>query len=171
MRKVTFIINDLEWMRKYYKLSDKQFNDTFADEKPFKCIYTLYGEGKKFPDKYELTDYDGNKIHMDDLNGYQKGVILNDCWAYFTGGKYHSDTKEPCGVIEIKEEDVKKFYRVEVIYCASLKMKSGNSYIDYMVEKPNVTTEHYPMKDVHKAWFESPVEAENYLQKCLPELP
>jgi len=41
---------------------------------------------------------------MDELNGYQKGVVLNDCHAYFTGGKYHSDTKEPCGVVEIKEE-------------------------------------------------------------------
>lgn len=171
MRKVTFIINDLKWMRKFYKLSDEQFNDMFKNQKPFKCIYTLYGEGNKSPDRYELTDYDGNNININDLNGYQRGVVLNDCMAYFTGGKYTNNGKEPCGVIEIKEEDIKKFYRVEVVYCAFLKMKSGNSYIDYRPEKPDSTTENLPMKDIHKAWFEDPVEAENYLQKCLSELP
>lgn len=103
MRKVIFIINDLEWFRKFYKMSDVRFKDIFAEQESFKCIYTLYGEGGKCPDRYELTDFDGNKININDLNGYQKGVVLNDCWAYFTGRKYHSDTKEPCGVVEIKE--------------------------------------------------------------------
>lgn len=105
MRKVTFIINDLEWMRKYYKLTEEQFTEMFKDQQAFKCIYTIYGEGN-IADRYELTDYDGNKIHLDELNGYQKGVVLNDCYAYFTGGKYHSDTNEPCGVVEIKGEIV-----------------------------------------------------------------
>lgn len=103
MRKVTFIINDLKWMRKYYKLTEEQFAEMFKDQESFKCIYTLYGKGKMV-DRYELTDYDGNKVHMDELNGYQKGVVLNDCYAYFTGGEYHSGTKEPCGVVEIREE-------------------------------------------------------------------
>ena len=102
MRKVIFTINDLEWMRKYYKLTEEQFSEMFKDQESFKCIYTLYGEGK-IVDRYELTDYDGNKIHMDELNGYQKGVVLNDCYAYFVGGKYHSDTKEPCGAIDIQD--------------------------------------------------------------------
>lgn len=106
MRKVTFIINDLEWFRKFYKMSDVQFNDIFGNEKPFKCIYVLYGEGNKILERYELTDLDGNKIHRDELNGYQKGVVLNDCCAYFTDGKYHSDTGEPCRVVDIKEEEV-----------------------------------------------------------------
>ena len=104
MRKVTFTINDLEWFRKFYKMSDAQFKDIFADQESFKCIYTLYGEGKKYPSKYELTDFDGNKISINDLNGYQKGVVLNDCWAYFMGKKYYSDTKEPYGVVDIKEK-------------------------------------------------------------------
>lgn len=70
MRKITFIINDLEWFRKYYKISDSQFDDIFGNEKSFKCIYILYGEGKKIPERYELTDFDGNKINLDELNGY-----------------------------------------------------------------------------------------------------
>lgn len=38
------------------------------------------------------------------LNGYEKGVVLNDCYAYFTGGNYHSNASQPCGVVEIVEE-------------------------------------------------------------------
>lgn len=105
MRKVIFTVNDLEWMQKYYKLTEEQFEEMFKDQETFKCIYTLYGEGKQV-DGYTLTDYDGNKICLNDLNRYHKGVVLNDCYAYFTGGKYHSDTKEPCGVVDIKEEEV-----------------------------------------------------------------
>ena len=103
MRKVIFKIDDLEWFRQYYKLSEEQFSDIFSDQQPFKCIYILYGEGQQV-DRYELTDYTGNNIYLNDLNGYQKGVILNDCYVYFTGGKYHSDTEGPCGVVDIKEE-------------------------------------------------------------------
>lgn len=49
---------------------------------------------------------DGNKININDLNGYEKGVVLNDCYTYFVGGKYHSNADHPCGVVEIIEEEV-----------------------------------------------------------------
>lgn len=104
-RKVAFIINDLEYFRKHYNLTDEQFNDMFADQKPFKAIYTLIGNGKTV-DRYTLTDANGNKLHMDDLNGYERGVVLNDCYAYFAGGKYSDNGTEPCGVIEIQEETI-----------------------------------------------------------------
>jgi len=169
MRKVTFKIDDLAFFKKHYNLTDEQMQDIFSDKESFKVIYTLIGERKNI-DKYELMDYAGNKISINDLNGYEKGVVLNDCCAYFTGGKYHSNAKVPCGVVDIKEEEVKKFYRVEIVYTASLGLKSGNSFIDYLAQKPESTTEHFPMKDLHKAWFENPVEAEEYRQKCLLEL-
>jgi len=102
MRKVTFYIDDLKWFRKSYNLTDKQMEDFFSDTSSFKVIYTLYGDGNN-ADRYVLTDYDGNKVDINSLNGYQKGVILNDCWAYFTGGKYCNDGKEPCGVMRIEE--------------------------------------------------------------------
>lgn len=104
MRKVTFYIDDLEWFRKSYNLSDKQMEDFFSDTSSFKVIYTLYGEGNK-ADRYTLTDYEGNKVDINSLNGYQKGVIINDCWAYFVGRSYHCDGKEPCGVMRIEEEN------------------------------------------------------------------
>ena len=62
-------------------------------------------EGKN-PDKYELTDYHGNKVSLNSLNGYQKGVVLNDCMAYFTGGEYHGDYNAPHGVIKIEEKEI-----------------------------------------------------------------
>lgn len=107
MRKVIFTIDDLAWMQKHYNLTEEQKQDIFGDKESFKVIYTLYGEGKNI-DRYTLTDHNGNKINLNDLNGYQRGVVLNDCMVYFTGGKYHSDTKEPCGVVDIREEEVEE---------------------------------------------------------------
>lgn len=53
-----------------------------------------------------LNCLNGNKITLDSLNGYQKGVVLNDCMAYFTGGTYHKNSDEPCGVIKIEEKEI-----------------------------------------------------------------
>lgn len=105
MRKVVFQIDDIEFFKRKFNLSDNQITEIFGDKESFKVIYTIIGKGKN-PDKYELTDYDGNKIPLDSLNGYQKGVVLNDCMAYFTGGKYHSEFDEPCGVVKIEEKEI-----------------------------------------------------------------
>ena len=53
-----------------------------------------------------MTGHIENKININDLNGYEKGVVLNDCYAYSTGGKYHCNADKPCGVAEIIEEEV-----------------------------------------------------------------
>lgn len=107
MRKVTFIIDDLEFFKRRYGLTSEGLQKIFSDKESFKVIYTLYGDGKNVQ-WYKLTDHNGNKIHLDYLNGYQKGVVLNDCKAYFTGGKYHSNSDVPCGVIDIKEEETEE---------------------------------------------------------------
>lgn len=106
MRKVIFKIDDKEYFRR--ELEKVNVPNDIKEEilnsvKSFKSIYTLYGVGNNV-DRYELTDYDGNKININDLNGYEKGVVLNDCYAYFTGGNYHSNASQPCGVVEIVEE-------------------------------------------------------------------
>ena len=105
MRKVVFTIDDIEFFRRKFKLSDKQMAEFFGDQDSFKVIYTIVGEGKR-PDTYELTDYDGNKIDRQSLNGYQRGIIINDCIAYFTGASYHENDDEPCGVIKIEEKEI-----------------------------------------------------------------
>lgn len=107
MRKVIFKIDDQEYFRKEFEkegCTESQTEDILKELKNFKAIYTLYGEEKQV-DRYELTDYDGNQININDLNGYEKGVILNDCYAYFVGGKYHSNADKPCGVVGIIEEE------------------------------------------------------------------
>lgn len=128
MRKVIFTIDDLAWMQKHYSLTDEQMKDIFKDKKSFKVVYTLYGEGKNI-DRYDLTDYDEIKINLDELNGYEKGVVLNDCCAYFTDGKYHSDTKEPCGVVDI--QDMEKI--TEHTYGRSAYMKLKLNEKEYEV--------------------------------------
>lgn len=107
MRKVVFTIDDIEYFKQTFKLPDEQFAEIFKDKDSFKAVYTLTGNGN-VPDKYDLTDYNGNKIFANSLNGYQRGVILNDCVAYFTGGKYFNDAYEPCGVVKIKEIVINK---------------------------------------------------------------
>lgn len=103
MRKVIFTIDDIGYFKKKWSyLTEKQKDNLFRNQESFKAIYTLMGHGKQI-DKYKLTDFSGNKISIDDLNGYQRGAILGDCISYFEGGKYHSDSDEPCGVIKIEE--------------------------------------------------------------------
>ena len=100
MRKVIFKIDDKEYFRR--ELEKENVPNDIKEEilnsvKGFKSIYTLYGNEKQV-DRYELN--------INDLNGYEKGVVLNDCYAYFTGGKYHSNASQPCGVVWILEEEV-----------------------------------------------------------------
>lgn len=107
MRKVIFKIDDKEYFKRDLKrqnCTEEQTEDILKELNNFKAIYTLYGN-KKQVDRYELTDYDGNKININDLNGYEKGVVLNDCYAYFVGEKYCFDSDKPCGVVGILEEE------------------------------------------------------------------
>lgn len=105
MRKVTFYIDDLEYFRKAYNLTDEQMKNIFPDKDSFKIIYTVFGEGR-YIDRSILTDYNGQKIDRNTLNGFQRGIILNDCLAYFEGGRYANNANEPCGVVRIVEENV-----------------------------------------------------------------
>ena len=105
MRKVVFVIDDIEYFRRSLQkqnVTEESQNEILKGFNDFKAIYTLYGE-ENTVDRYELTDFDGNKININELNGYQRGVVLNDCMAYFSGCKYHSNATDPCGVVEITE--------------------------------------------------------------------
>ena len=109
MRKVTFIIDDEQYFRKEFKrqnpqLTENQIDDILSDTVSFKAVLTLYGEGKIL-NRYELTDENGNQMSINDLNGYQKGVIINDCYAYFEGKSYFNNNDQPCGVIKIIDEE------------------------------------------------------------------
>lgn len=103
MRKVIFTIDDLEYFKCLY--GEQFITGFFGDAESFRAIYTLIGEGNT-PDRSFLTDFSGNKIPRDTLDGYQKGVVLNDCYAYFTGGSYANHGSSPCGVIKIEEQQL-----------------------------------------------------------------
>ncbi len=110
MRKVTFYIDDDQYFRSQFKkenpnLTDAEIEKIMENTTPFRVIYSIIGDGKT-ADRYELTDYNGNKINFNDLNGYQRGVVLNDCMAHFVGGKYHDNADHPCGVVRIVESDI-----------------------------------------------------------------
>ena len=109
MRKVTFIIDDEQYFRNEFKrqnpqLTENQIDDILSDIVSFKAVLTLYGEGKSL-DRYELTDENGNQMNINNLNGYQKGVIINDCYAYFERKSYFNNSEQPCGVIKIIDEE------------------------------------------------------------------
>ena len=109
MRKVTFIIDDEQYFRNEFKrqnpqLTENQIDDILSDIVSFKAVLTLYGECKSL-DRYELTDENGNQMNINNLNGYQKGVIINDCYAYFERKSYFNNSEQPCGVIKIIDEE------------------------------------------------------------------
>lgn len=107
MRKVTFHIDDAQYFKGQFKkenpnLTDEEINSILCGQNPFRVIYSLFGDEKTI-DHYELTDYDGKKININNLNGFQRGVILSDCIAYFMGGNFHYNKDHPCGVVHIEE--------------------------------------------------------------------
>lgn len=106
-RKVKYYIDDLKWFQLFYKFTEQQMEEIFKDKDSFKVILILIGK-EKYVDRYELTDYDGNKISRNSLNGYQRGIILNDCYAHFGGGKYSNGLESPCGVVKVIEEEIEE---------------------------------------------------------------
>lgn len=105
MRKVRFLIDDMKFFKKAYRLSTQEIAGIFADMKSFRAIFTLYGEGTHV-DKYKLTDYNGNLMSLNTLNMYEKDIILSDCYAYFEGRKFKNKEKMPCGVIGIEDKNI-----------------------------------------------------------------
>lgn len=100
-KKIKYIIDDLEYFRrelsKQCKPEEVETIINSMGKPSFKAVYTLFGIGDNFPDRYELTNENGDKININDLNGYQKGVVLNDCFRHYMG----DITEMPTGCIEI----------------------------------------------------------------------
>lgn len=103
MRKVTYIIDDLEYFRELYKGVDN-LEEILKAVTPFRCEYTLIGD--EYERKYLLLDAEGNKLNINDLNGYQKGVVLTDCQRHFQRKPLESATEMPTGCVSIVEAEV-----------------------------------------------------------------
>lgn len=105
MRIMTFEINVNEWMKRHYNLTETEMNEWFHDMNNFRCTYILSGNGN-LPDHYELLDENGNYLNINDCNGFQKGVVLNDCFNYFVCCQKDIEANPPCGVLKIYNTDV-----------------------------------------------------------------
>ena len=101
MRRVTYYINDHEYMKKDWADKVDDIESILSGlPAPFACIYTLSGdEDSAFFDHYELKDVLGNKMDINSLNGYQRGVILCNAQRHYAG----CDT-DMFGIMCFKEE-------------------------------------------------------------------
>ena len=105
MRKIIFRIDDYKYFK---KLFDSKFPESPKEQTEkalpcldscFKATFILTGDVR--PDKYELLNENREKLNINSLSGYQKCIVIGDCYRYFEG-----QTKEPCGVVDIKEETI-----------------------------------------------------------------
>lgn len=103
MRKVTYIIDD---EKGFNKILNGKKHDI---EEYLKLIYTLTQEGSDI--RYTLTDFNGNSININSLNGYQS-MYTNECFNAFTKDTKISDKYKD--FIEIKENVIIKDYDIEV---------------------------------------------------------
>ncbi len=93
--KMTFYINDVETFKRIHPEVD------FSDLDPFICTYVLIGYKNHLPERYELYATDGSKLNINDLNGYQRAIILGDCVRYFEG----KPSKYECNMFESVSEE------------------------------------------------------------------
>lgn len=105
MRKVRYYVNDDEYVRDILKYP-KDICDLMNPS--FKVIFTIWGyeENENTPNKSRITDWNGNKIHRNDLNGYERGVVLAGCYRHFEGTELPCDMNNLWGVVKIEEERI-----------------------------------------------------------------
>lgn len=103
--KMEFIINDMEYFKEKWRnegMAECQI-EKIATVFPssFRAVYTL--EKKENGIIYKLQNENGNTIKLSSLNGYEKNVVIDDCFDYFMAYVANSPRKlKPCGVREIK---------------------------------------------------------------------
>lgn len=103
MRKVIFTINDDLYLRddlkrQNPKITQEQIDNIMVNLPCFRAVFTLYGsERSHLADHYELLTESG-ETNVNKLNGYQRGIVINECYQYFEG-----KINNPFGVIKIEE--------------------------------------------------------------------
>ncbi len=74
MQEKTFIIDDKKGFEGYSLLKDNFFQVKYILRKDAKGI------------SYQLYDFNGNQLNLDDLNGYQQ-MYTNECFSVFMQGR------------------------------------------------------------------------------------
>lgn len=78
---MVFHINDVEWFKKEYGITNEQASVLFG-QKPFECTYIITGKDGGHREQYELYDSEGKKIDTKNLNGYERSILWR-CDALF----------------------------------------------------------------------------------------
>lgn len=103
MKKITYVIDEYEYFRMFYELDDEGLKGLFEYTlPPLRCKYTLIEDNNG--ERYFLTDPDGNAMNINDLDGYQRDVILSECYNHFHGMPFGDDDM-PTGCIQIEDDE------------------------------------------------------------------
>lgn len=90
---ILYNLNDKQYfidLLKRENATEQAITEIIGDKEYFTAIYTLYGyeaNGSIYIDRYELTDNNGQQISINSLNGYERGIIINECFKHFYGHK------------------------------------------------------------------------------------
>lgn len=106
MEKVSYKIDIVKYLvdlaiRENPGVDPEKIKKTIGSGDEWKVVYSLFGVRGSFPNRYTLTDYDGNRIDITTINNFQHS-ILGDCFNNFWNPKKFPD---PLGAIEITAEE------------------------------------------------------------------
>jgi hypothetical protein len=89
MNAIKYMIRDREYFeRSLSECSEQDRNEILSDMGDFwDADFILLGTPGKIPERYVLTDLNGNNISLNSLNGYQRGLVLNECYKHFETGE------------------------------------------------------------------------------------
>ena len=118
MKERKFLIDLNKYFTRDFKrqspdITDKEINNLLEGLENWQAIFILTGsDGSKQPDKYSLTDTEGNEININTLNGFQNGVVICDCYRFYEGKTvFTNNDNSPCGIIAIYDENKEKIYQ------------------------------------------------------------
>lgn len=102
-RIVTYHIDDAAYFKSLFAAqgaTPQEIENIVDCMNAWQAKYTLIGTPQQYPDRYELYDADGRAMYIKDLNGYQKGIIINACIEHYMG---HLRAEDVTGVVAITE--------------------------------------------------------------------
>lgn len=108
-RIVTYHIDDAAYFKKLFAAqgaTPQEIENIVDCMNAWQAKYTLIGTPGQYPDRYELYDAYGNKLSITELNGYQKGIVINACIKHYMGELAQEDVTGVYAITERFTEEV-----------------------------------------------------------------
>lgn len=177
MRRITYLIDDktgFEELLKKEKLSMKENQEILDNIKGFSAYYTL--EDDKSGMRYCLEDLKGNRININNLNGYEN-MYLNECFNCFMKKTEISEKYKNFIKILDKPREIKKYHNVrdEIFkyYAKKNNMKGTTTeYMNFVDNKYN-NREDCTIKSLYESFYsylESNPEKLDILRNALTKI-